>query len=143
MRAMQIHRVVDLSINSTPLTLVDLLLPEAQESQVLIKVNACGVCHTELDEIEGRTPPSHLPMIPGHEADKEWLNRLDCATHLWQEKEIKSVANVTRADVAAFLDLAAKIPLRPEVQVYPLEEANTALMELKQRKIRGAKVLVL
>jgi alcohol dehydrogenase, propanol-preferring len=67
---------------------------------------------------------------------------LDYPRHLWLEKEIKSVANVTRKDVTEFLSLAAAIPLRPEVQEYRLEEANTALLELKERKIRGAKVLV-
>lgn len=68
---------------------------------------------------------------------------LEYAEHLWQEKEIKSVANVTRRDVADFLSLAAQIPIRPEVQVYPLTAANEALRELKQRKIRGAKVLMI
>jgi propanol-preferring alcohol dehydrogenase len=75
-------------------------------------------------------------------ADKEILLKLSYAEHLWLEKEIKSVANVASRDVAEFLELAAAIPLRPEVQTYELEDANRALMELKQRKIRGAKVLV-
>jgi len=66
---------------------------------------------------------------------------LDYPAHLWLEKEIKSVANVTRADVREFLELAAGIPILPEVQEYPLGEANRALAELKARKIRGAKVL--
>jgi alcohol dehydrogenase, propanol-preferring len=74
--------------------------------------------------------------------DKNNLLRLDYSQHLWMEKEIKSVANVSRRDVSDFLDLAARIPLLPEVQQYPLEEANTALLELKNRKIRGAKVLM-
>jgi propanol-preferring alcohol dehydrogenase len=68
---------------------------------------------------------------------------LDYAQHLWQEKEIKSVANVTRLDVSEFLSLAAEIPLKPEVQTYPLASANQALLELKQRRIKGAKVLVI
>jgi propanol-preferring alcohol dehydrogenase len=51
------------------------------------------------------------------------------------------VANVARRDVREFLELAAKIPIKPEVQEFPLEEANQALVELKERKIRGAKVL--
>jgi propanol-preferring alcohol dehydrogenase len=51
------------------------------------------------------------------------------------------VANITRRDVEEFLALAAEIPIRPEIQEYALHEANRALMELKQRKIRGAKVL--
>jgi len=58
------------------------------------------------------------------------------------EKEVKSVANVGRQDVREFLALAAKIPIQPEVQTYRLEEANRALLELKQQKIRGAKVLI-
>jgi propanol-preferring alcohol dehydrogenase len=57
------------------------------------------------------------------------------------EKEIKSVANVARRDVREFLELAARIPIVPEIQEYPLAEANRALVELKQRRIRGAKVL--
>jgi propanol-preferring alcohol dehydrogenase len=57
------------------------------------------------------------------------------------EKEIKSVANVTRRDVREFLKLAAEIPIEPEVQEFDLEDANRALVELKERKIRGAKVL--
>jgi propanol-preferring alcohol dehydrogenase len=73
--------------------------------------------------------------------DKEALRDLDYARHLWLEKEMKSVANITRADVQEFLRLAAEIPIRPEVEMFSLEEANWALKELKQRKIRGAKVL--
>jgi propanol-preferring alcohol dehydrogenase len=81
--------------------------------------------------------------IRKEEADKEELLKLDYPRHLWLEKEIKSVANVARKDVEEFLALAAAIPIRPEVQQYKLEEANTALLELKERKIRGAKVLVM
>lgn len=79
--------------------------------------------------------------IRKEEKDKEALLRLDYPTHLWMEKEIKSVANVARRDVQEFLDLAAEIPVRPEIQEYRLEEANRALTELKTGKIRGAKVL--
>jgi len=73
--------------------------------------------------------------------DKQALLGLDYPRHLWLEKEIKSVANVTRSDVTEFLRLAAEIPLRPEVQEYPLEEANRALVEMKTGMARGAKVL--
>jgi propanol-preferring alcohol dehydrogenase len=59
------------------------------------------------------------------------------------EKEIKSVANVARRDASEFLQLAAKIPIIPEVQEFALQDANVALLELKDRKIRGAKVLVI
>jgi len=73
--------------------------------------------------------------------DKEYLLKLDYPSHLWLEKEVKSVANVARKDVSDFLNLAAEIPIKPEIEEFPLEEANRALIELKERKIRGAKVL--
>lgn len=82
-----------------------------------------------------------INAIRKEEVDKAALLGLDYPTHLWMEKEIKSVANVARSDVREFLTLAAEIPIKPEVQEYALEEANTALNELKQRQIRGAKVL--
>ncbi len=66
---------------------------------------------------------------------------LDYARDLWMEKEIKSVANITRRDVVEFLSLAAEIPIRPEIEEYRLEDANKALLELRERRIRGAKVL--
>jgi propanol-preferring alcohol dehydrogenase len=75
--------------------------------------------------------------------DKEALLGLEYPSHLWLEKEIKSVANVTRADVSQFLSLAAEIPIRPEIQLYSLAQANQALVELKNRQIRGAKVLLI
>jgi propanol-preferring alcohol dehydrogenase len=84
-----------------------------------------------------------INAIRKEEIDKEYLLKLDYPTHLWCEKEIKSVANVTRRDVSEFLKLAAEIPIKPEVQKFSLEEANKALLELKEGKIRGAKVLKL
>ena len=75
------------------------------------------------------------------EDDKHSLLKLDYPVHLWQEKEIKSVANITRRDVKEFLNLAAEMNLKPEVQLFALEQANEALIELKTGKIRGAKVL--
>lgn len=341
MKAMVLDRICDLSKNNKPLKESRLPVPELKERHVLVQVTACGVCHTELDEIEGRTPPPELPVVPGHQVvgrvaakgaladrfaegdrvgvawifsacghcddcraglenlctdfratgrdanggyaefmavdqsfaypipdafpdetaapllcagaigyrslmltglrngqqlgltgfgasahlvlkmvrhkfpdsgifvfarspkeqefalelgaswsgdtdqpppqrlhgiidttpawkpvvcaldhlrpsgrlvinairkegnDRDVLKQIDYARHLWMEKEIKSVANIRRQDVQEFLDLAAEIPIRPEVQTYGLEEANQALMELKQRKIRGAKVLIL
>ncbi len=339
MKAMVLPRVTDLAQNKTPLQLMDLPIPEVKDREILVRVSVCGVCHTELDEIEGRTPPERFPIVLGHqvigrvekmgkevtrfrvgdrvgigwinwacgecafcrqgnenlcpefkatgrdadggyaeyttvtadfaypipevfadgeaapllcagaigyrslrltnmadgdslgligfgasahlvlkmvrhryprskvlvfsrtqaerdfarelgafwagdfgdeppeklhraidttpvwapvvqglknlepggrlvinairkeEVDKEALLQIDYARHLWLEKEIKSVANVSRQDVAEFLELAAQIPLKPEFQEYALEEANQALVELKDRKIRGAKVL--
>lgn len=339
MKAMILKNIVDLAKNRSPLEATDLPTPRPEGREILIKVSACGVCHTELDEIEGRTPPSRFPIVPGHQvvgrvektgkdarrfeigdrvgvawihfacgtckfcregmenlcdefratgrdvnggyaeymtvnegfayavpavftdseaapllcagaigyrslkltdmkdgenigltgfgasghlvlkmvrhtyphskvfvfsrtdrekefakelgaawagsaeehspdklhsiidttpawrpvvealknlekggrlvinairkedADKDALLALDYSRDLWMEKEIKSVANITRRDVAEFLQLAADIPIRPEVQEYRLDEANRALIELKERKIRGAKVL--
>jgi len=82
-----------------------------------------------------------INAIRKEHVDREYLLRLDYPVHLWLEKEIKSVANVARSDVSGFLALAAEIPIKPEVQEFALEEANAALIELKMRKIRGAKVL--
>jgi propanol-preferring alcohol dehydrogenase len=75
--------------------------------------------------------------------DQNALLGLSYGDHLWMEKEIKSVANVTARDIAEFLPIAAEIPMRPEVQTYPLEEANRALLELKRGPVRGAKVLLI
>ncbi len=84
-----------------------------------------------------------INAIRKEDFDKKNLLKLEYPKHLWMEKEIKSVANVARRDVADFLELAARIPIIPEVQEFALEEANMALLELKERKIRGAKVLVI
>jgi len=82
-----------------------------------------------------------INAIRKEEIDKETLLELDYPMHLWLEKEIKSVANVTRRDIQEFLQLAAEIPIKPHIQEFPLEEANRALTELKRGTIRGAKVL--
>lgn len=73
--------------------------------------------------------------------DREVLASLDYTEHLWREKEIKSVANLTRKDVSEFLLLAAKHSLEAEIEEFDLEEANRALQELASRRVRGAKVL--
>jgi propanol-preferring alcohol dehydrogenase len=334
MKAMVLNRIVSLDQVDAPLELVELPVPEPQPGEVLIRVRACGVCHTELDEIEGRTPPPAFPVILGHEVvghveelgpgvvrhrvgdrvgvgwihsssgladenlsaefratgrdvhggyaefitvpedyaypipgsfseieaapllcagaigyralrltglhdgeslgltgfggsahlvlqvagylfprtkvfvfardqaarqfalelgaawtgdtkdrapeplhaiidttpawkpavealanlrpggrlvinairkedrDKDYLMNLSYYDHLWMEREIKSVANITQYDIREFLPIAAAVPLRPEVQTYRLEEANRALIELKRLPVRGAKVLV-
>ncbi len=340
MKAMILNKICDLKENKTPLELVTLENPVPGEKEILLKVTACGVCHTELDEIEGRTPPPTLPVVPGHQVvgrvekkgadvsrfnlgdragiawiysacgkcsfcldgnenlceefhatgrdanggyaefvtisedfafhipavftdsqaapllcagaigyrsmrltglkagqslgltgfgasahlvlkmvlhrfpdikvyvfarskreqvfamglgaiwagdtdehppelldaiidttpawkpvvnamrclksggrlvinairkedrDRDYLLNLDYPSHLWLEKEIKSVANVARKDVSEFLELAARIPVIPEFEEFALEDANKALVELRDGKIRGAKVLV-
>jgi len=69
------------------------------------------------------------------------IPELDYTEHLWYEKEVKSVANLTRKDAQEFLPLAAKIPIVPETQEFKLEEANEALILLKEGRMRGAGVL--
>lgn len=335
MKAMLLRKIASLRDNPEPLTLEDIPVPIPAEDEILIRINACGVCHTELDEIEGRTPPPVLPIVPGHEVigrvaaiggqvksfvisdrvgvgwiyrssgeddenisdqfvatgrdvnggyaeyitvheryaysvperltdceaaplmcagavgyralmltgirngdilgltgfggsghlvlqmaqhlypdspvyvfarsaserafaielgalwsgatddtppeppqaiidttpawrpvlaalknlrpggrlvinairkedtDKPLMAAIDYATHLWQEKELKTVANVTSRDINAFLHVADEAGITPEVQVYLLEQANQALCDLRAGHVRGAKVLVI
>jgi alcohol dehydrogenase, propanol-preferring len=84
-----------------------------------------------------------INAIRKENADKGCLLELDYGQHLWMEREIRSVANITHADIAEFLPLAAEIPLRSEVATYRLEDANRALVELKHGSVRGAKVLLI
>jgi alcohol dehydrogenase, propanol-preferring len=82
-----------------------------------------------------------INAIRKESVDKSALLDINYQDHLWMEKEIKSVANITRRDVEEFLTLAAKIPIKPEVETYPFEEANRALLDLKHKHVKGAKVL--
>ena len=75
----------------------------------------------------------HLDRVPEFDYD----------TLLWGEREMRSVANMTRADAADFLNLAAEIKLHPQVTSYPLHKVNDALLALKQDAINGAAVIVL
>lgn len=105
------------------------------------------------------TTPAWLPIVesmkklaPGgrlvvnairkEDTDKEALLQLNYHEHLWMEREIKSVANLTHHDIAEFVPLAGQIPLRPKVTTFPLEEANAALRNLREGGIQGANVLV-
>ena len=121
-------------------------------------MNVCMALHTvavihegvSIDEISGsrasqrwkeiplsRLGPHHVPL------SRVLLLRLSYRDHLWLEREIKTVANVTARDIREFLQLAAEVPILPEVTTYPLEDANQALVELRRGGVRGAKVLVL
>ena len=84
-----------------------------------------------------------INAIRKEEVDKEALLNVSYPRDLWMEKEIKSVANVSRKDIKEFLALAAQISIKPEIQEYSLEDANSALCELKEGKIKGAKVLII
>jgi alcohol dehydrogenase, propanol-preferring len=60
---------------------------------------------------------------------------------LWQERVVRSVANLTRRDGEEFLALAPQVPVRTEVEEFPLEQANEALARLRRGEVRGAAVL--
>lgn len=84
-----------------------------------------------------------INAIRKEDKDQDYLQKLSYHEHLWQEKEIKSVANVTREDISAFLKLAAQVPIRPTIEQYPLSKANQALQELRHGNVTGAKVLIM
>jgi propanol-preferring alcohol dehydrogenase len=112
-------------------------------SQMDAIIDTTPVWKPVLEALRNLAPAGRLVInaIRKEEVDQEYLLRIDYPMHLWLEKEIKSVANVTRADVSEFLQLAAEIPIRPTIQEYALAEANQALIELETQRIRGAKVL--
>ena len=66
---------------------------------------------------------------------------LEYARYLWHEKEIKSVANVTKADAEEFLPIAAEIGIKPTVEEFPLADANEVLLRIKHSKLKAAAVL--
>ncbi|WP_456386182.1 zinc-dependent alcohol dehydrogenase family protein [Desulfolithobacter sp.] len=112
-----------------------------------------ALMHAIIDTTPAWTPvvSALASLVPGgrlvinairkEDRDRDALQALDYARHLWLEKEIKSVANVCRNDISGFLDLADRLSIVPQVQVYPLEEANRALYDLKTGAVRGARVL--
>jgi propanol-preferring alcohol dehydrogenase len=74
----------------------------------------------------------HLDRIPEFDYDRL----------LWGERQIRSVANLTRADARDFLNIAAEIRLQPKIRTFPLEQANEALAAIKSDSIDGAAVLI-
>jgi len=159
------HLVLKMVQKRYPKTKVFVYSRSPQEQQFALELGAAWAGATE-DQAPDKmhsiidTTPAWKPVVealrelaPGgrlvinairkEEFDKETLLKLDYSRHLWMEKEIKSVANVARSDVREFLKLAAEIPIKPEVQLFELEDANHALVELKNRQIRGAKVLMM
>jgi propanol-preferring alcohol dehydrogenase len=108
MRAMILERTATLADRPEPLRQVDLPVPEPGAGEVLLEVLACGVCHTELDEIEGRTPPPSLPVIPGHEvvgrvtkrgpgADRHALDDRSDLRHLFDGARATYVVDLTES----------------------------------------------
>lgn len=106
-------------------------------------IDTTPVWGPDLEALKRLKPGGRLVInaIRKEASDQALLATLDYPSQLWLEKEVKSVANVTRADVRECLALATEAGIRPEFQEYELGEANRALLELKQGKIRGAKVL--
>jgi propanol-preferring alcohol dehydrogenase len=84
-----------------------------------------------------------INAIRKEDNDRDLLASLRYEDHLWLEKEVKTVANLTHRDLSEFLPLAAQVPLHVETQTYPLEAANDALNDLRLGHIRGAKVLTI
>ncbi len=65
MRAVQLNK--HSPIEEKPLEFVDLPIPVPNDNQILVKVSVCGLCHTDLDEIEGRLKPTKYPIVLGHQ----------------------------------------------------------------------------
>jgi propanol-preferring alcohol dehydrogenase len=82
-----------------------------------------------------------INAIRKEDVDKNELLKIDYSKDIWLEKEIKTVANITRKDIAEFLSLASSIPVKPELEIYEFQDANKALLDIKDRKIKGAKVI--
>ena len=157
------HLVLKMVKHSYPNTSVYVFARKEEERKFAKKLGALWAgsttesCPEKLDSIIDTTP-AWKPVVEAmgnlekggrlvinairkEEVDKDYLQRLSYAEHLWLEKEIKSVANITGKDVTDFLELAAKASIKPETRLFPLEDANKALLELKERHIKGAKVL--
>jgi propanol-preferring alcohol dehydrogenase len=96
-----------------------------------------------LSSLQNLAPGGRLVInaIRKESKDVDALLGISYPDHLWMEKEIKSVANITRSDVTQFLKIASEIPLLPEIQIYSFMDANQALLDLKHKHIRGAKVI--
>ena len=67
MKAMVLNNVTNMSLNTSPLELIEIKKPVPGKGEVLVRIAVCAVCHTELDEIEGRTPPTSFPVVLGHQ----------------------------------------------------------------------------
>jgi propanol-preferring alcohol dehydrogenase len=67
MKAWLLNKIADLSTNGEPLVPTNIPAPVLHANEILIRVSCCGVCHTELDEIEGRVSAPSYPIIPAHQ----------------------------------------------------------------------------
>ena len=157
------HLVLQLSKYLHPTSPVFVFARSERERQFAMELGADWSGDTEDDPPEPAsaiidTTPAWKPVIaalerlrPGgrlvinairkEDTDIELLAGIRYEKHLWLEKEVKTVANVTARDLAEFLPIAARIPLHVQTEAYPLEAANEALVDLRKGDIRGAKVL--
>ena len=91
MKAMILGQITDMKKDRHPLKMSEMPDPVPDDQEILLKVSCCGVCHTELDEIEGRTPPPVFPVIPGHQV---------VGTVVGKGKQVRKFAPGDRAGVA-------------------------------------------
>ena len=133
------EREFALSLGATWAGAIDEVPPSALDAVI----DTTPVWRPDMEALKRLKPGGRLVInaICKQDTDQQVLSTLDYPSQLWMEKEIKSVANVTRADVREFLQLAAEAGIKPEFQEYELKDANRALTDMKQGKIRGAKVL--
>jgi propanol-preferring alcohol dehydrogenase len=157
------HLVLQLARHQMPETRVHVFARSPEQRAFALELGAAWAGDTQdvppepLDAVIDTTPV-WMPVVealkrlaPGgrlvinairkEDADQDRLLELDYAEHLWLEKEVKSVANVTRRDVREFLSVAAEIGIDPQVEEFALADANRALVELRIGGGRGAKVL--
>jgi propanol-preferring alcohol dehydrogenase len=96
--------------------------------------------------VDGELPDPKLPLIPGHEIVGDVIHMSDIPSFpyalLWGERQVRSVANLTRQDARELLHLAGAIRLRVTTTSYPLERAVDALSDLREGRLEGAAVLV-
>jgi propanol-preferring alcohol dehydrogenase len=118
-------------------------IEEAPPTKMDAAIDTTPVWRPAVAALSNLEPGGRLVInaIRKEDVDREWLLKINYSDHLWKEKEVKSVANVTRKDVSGFLQVASEVPIKPAVQEFALEEANKGLVEMKEGKIRGAKVL--
>jgi propanol-preferring alcohol dehydrogenase len=116
-----------------------------EESPVRLRsiIDTTPVWKPVVEAMKNLAPEGRLVInaIRKEDIDKEYLLRINYPEYLWMEREIKSVANVSRRDIAEFLELAGEMKIEPEINEYSLEDANRALSELRRGSVRGAKVL--
>lgn len=107
-------------------------------------IDTTPVWSAVVEGLERLAPAGRLVVnaIRKEDRDKSELSRLSYATHLWNEKQLTTVANVTRADIADALKVCAEASIYPTVEHYPLRDANRALVDLKFGSSMGAKVLM-